>query len=182
MRPWLEAQGGRYPEALCKKQIDNLLLRFYELNKLLENAPSKVVNGKNDALVARLNSQLQATAMLQADCHRIELEELIFEIRRVSTSTDYKHVLGQAYMREVVRMPGYIRAAWGITASTMESLSSAELKQWLRQGDLPPAISERLVKSGIKHYRRTFQQPLQDVINGYQSPGAFTRCCLFLGC
>eukprot|EP00873_Tetraselmis_striata_P020052 jgi/Tetstr1/440316/TSEL_028653.t1 len=181
-KPWLAARGGCFPEALDAACLDDLLLRLYKMNKMLKEAPSEIVDGKSDALLAMLNSHLSEFCRLQAHGHRVELEQMIFEIRRVASAAEYKRIFGQIYVREVVRMSGTFRIAWGVAFSTMQSLSSAELRQRMRKGDLPAGmgIPERLVKSGIKYFQRTFQQPLQDVVDGKPSQDAATRCCLYL--
>mmetsp|Transcript_44495 Transcript_44495/g.113693 ORF Transcript_44495/g.113693 Transcript_44495/m.113693 type:complete len:124 (+) Transcript_44495:120-491(+) len=101
--PWLEAQGGCFPEALDEKQLAVLLVRLYKINDLLQ-APWEVVDGGNNNLTALLSSQLGGWSTRQRHCHCVELEELMFEIRRTSSAAECRRMTDQIYVREVIRM------------------------------------------------------------------------------
>lgn len=175
----MASRGGQYPEVMGGEAAQSLIVRLDSINALLEGPPSSLVqHGRNAALVATLHSQLRELSALQGEYFRAELEEFIFEIRRVATMSEYQTFLRQFFF-DVFAKTGLARFALGTGFSTLQHLSSSQVKKRLKDGRFPVTVAHALARSGIKYFRRKFQQPLQDVVDGKMPPDAATQCCLF---
>eukprot|EP00873_Tetraselmis_striata_P008903 jgi/Tetstr1/429167/TSEL_019120.t1 len=180
LKPHMEARGGIYPDALSKENVDDLATKFSNVNDLLKGAHLKIVDGKSDSLIANLNRQLSDLCTLQARCHRVELEQQVCEMRRVASAAEYKTMLNDISPREALRVSRYLRGFWGIQFATLHHLPPEELTQFLQQVDVPQSfgIPQKMIKVGLKHFRRKIKQPLHDVHDGMRSLNTDLRCCL----
>jgi hypothetical protein len=177
-KSWIEARGGKFPEELGGETHDELLLRLRRIRRALEEASSQLVDNKCDVMMAILHHELQAFSKLQTLYFRAELEGLLFEIRRVTNAADYKKFMRGFFFNTVGRT-GLVKHMVGMAFSPLQGLSEAGVRRKLKRGDFPVLAALPVVKASVRHFKRTFQQPLQDVVDGKCLDGGASRCCLF---
>jgi hypothetical protein len=129
-------------------------------------------------MAGMLYSELKAFSKLQTLYFRAELEGLLFEIRRVTTASEYKKFMRGFFFNTFGRT-GLAKRMLGMAFSTLQGMSEGGVRQKLKRADFPVPAAQPVVKASVRHFKRTFQQPLQDVVDG-QCPGETTsKCCLF---